>query len=240
MTIHHLRLSIRLIYDTKFNFGICILYRFLHSFIKSGEFFKAAQRSGLWSEAQAVHRSAVTRAGKKVSWTVFRNILKDAVALAYQLCFHGKPPNTIRQELYAVLIGRIPYFTGFADIMIPMAYGIIRTGHSRQIHHSSPVSSWIYERHLQKNRKCALTIMSIIARTLMVLTRRVHGPSTAVPVHERHHDTGSRGRPIHTPVDPQKAVAVFSEILAAISRVKYYKAQISQSITAQRHQETSQ
>lgn len=53
--------------------------------IKSGEFFKCARLSGLWPEAEAVHRSALTRARKKVSWTIFRDILKDAVALAYKL-----------------------------------------------------------------------------------------------------------------------------------------------------------
>ena len=53
--------------------------------IKSGEFFKTARRSGLWPDAEAVHRSALTRARKKVSWTVFRDILKEAVDLAYKL-----------------------------------------------------------------------------------------------------------------------------------------------------------
>ena len=52
--------------------------------IKSG-FFKTARRSGLWPEAQAVHRSAFTRARNKVSWTVFRDILKDAVDPACKL-----------------------------------------------------------------------------------------------------------------------------------------------------------
>jgi hypothetical protein len=53
--------------------------------IKSGEFFKAARRSGLWLDAEAVHRSGLTHARKKVPWTVFRDILGEAVDLAYSL-----------------------------------------------------------------------------------------------------------------------------------------------------------
>jgi hypothetical protein len=53
--------------------------------IKSGEFFKGAQRSGLWPDAEAVHRSALTHARSKVPWTVFSDIFKDAVDLAYSL-----------------------------------------------------------------------------------------------------------------------------------------------------------
>jgi hypothetical protein len=53
--------------------------------IKSGEFFKGAQRSGLWPDAEAVHRSGITRARKKVPWTIFRDILNKAVTLAYSL-----------------------------------------------------------------------------------------------------------------------------------------------------------
>lgn len=53
--------------------------------VKSGEFFRAAKRSGLWPEAEAVHHSALTKARKKVSWHVLRDILKDAVKLAYEV-----------------------------------------------------------------------------------------------------------------------------------------------------------
>ena len=49
---------------------------------KSGEFFKQARRSGLWPKAEAVHRSAVTKARKKLSWTLFDNLMTDAVQLA--------------------------------------------------------------------------------------------------------------------------------------------------------------
>lgn len=53
--------------------------------VKSGEFFRAAKRSGLWPEAEAVHHSALTRARKKVSWHLLRDILNDAVELSYEL-----------------------------------------------------------------------------------------------------------------------------------------------------------
>lgn len=53
--------------------------------IKSGVFFKTMRRSGLWPDAKAIHRSALTRARKKVPWTVFRDILQKAVVLAYSL-----------------------------------------------------------------------------------------------------------------------------------------------------------
>jgi len=52
---------------------------------KSGEFFKQARRSGLWPEADVVHRSAVTKARKKLSWTIFDTLLEDAVQLAYDI-----------------------------------------------------------------------------------------------------------------------------------------------------------
>ena len=53
--------------------------------IKAGEFFKNARRSGLWPDAEAVHRSALSRSRKKLPWVVFRDILDDAVDLAYRL-----------------------------------------------------------------------------------------------------------------------------------------------------------
>jgi len=52
---------------------------------KSGEFFKPARRSGLWPDADAVHRSAVTKARKKLSWRVFDSLLKKSVKLAYEI-----------------------------------------------------------------------------------------------------------------------------------------------------------
>ncbi len=50
---------------------------------KSGEFFKQARRSGLWPEAEAVHRSAVTKARRKLPWEVLQSIHQEAVQLAY-------------------------------------------------------------------------------------------------------------------------------------------------------------
>lgn len=52
---------------------------------KSGEFFRAARRSGLWPDASPVHRSGLTRARAKVPWAVFENLLGRAVGLAYKL-----------------------------------------------------------------------------------------------------------------------------------------------------------
>ena len=52
---------------------------------KSGQFFKNAQRSGLWPEAHAVHRSSVTKARQKIPSQVFQAILKDTVQVAYDL-----------------------------------------------------------------------------------------------------------------------------------------------------------
>jgi len=53
--------------------------------IKSGDFFKSARRSGLWLDAEAVHRSGISLARNKVPWTVFRDIEQKAVDLAYEL-----------------------------------------------------------------------------------------------------------------------------------------------------------
>lgn len=52
---------------------------------KSGAFFRQARRSGLWPEAEAVHRSAVTKARAKLPWTAFAQLHQEAVRLAYDL-----------------------------------------------------------------------------------------------------------------------------------------------------------
>lgn len=52
--------------------------------MKAGEFFRTARRSGLWPEAQAVHHSAVSKARKKIHWSAFQDIHRDALALAYK------------------------------------------------------------------------------------------------------------------------------------------------------------
>jgi hypothetical protein len=51
--------------------------------IKSNELIKNARRSGLW-QIEHIHKSAVTRARKKVPWKVFKDITKEAVKLAYE------------------------------------------------------------------------------------------------------------------------------------------------------------
>lgn len=52
---------------------------------KSGLFFKNARRCGLLPDAQAVHRSSVAKARKKVPWLIFQTLLQEAVSLAYEL-----------------------------------------------------------------------------------------------------------------------------------------------------------
>ena len=53
--------------------------------IQTGLFFKNARRAGLWPEARAVHRSALSRRRALLDWTVFRDILRKAVKMAYDL-----------------------------------------------------------------------------------------------------------------------------------------------------------
>ena len=52
---------------------------------KSGEFFKNARRSDLWLDADAVHRSAITKAREKINWRCFESIFYQSVHLAYEL-----------------------------------------------------------------------------------------------------------------------------------------------------------
>ena len=77
--------------------------------MKSGEFFRQARRSGLWPQAAAVHRSAVTKARGKIGWQVFRDILNHAVRLAYeawpdepQFLWHGMSVFAIDGSRYAL------------------------------------------------------------------------------------------------------------------------------------------
>jgi hypothetical protein len=56
---------------------------------KSREFFKNARRSGLWPDAKAVHRSSVTKARHKISWTLFTELLSKAVKIAYDVFPHS-------------------------------------------------------------------------------------------------------------------------------------------------------
>jgi hypothetical protein len=50
-----------------------------------GTVFRNARRSGLWPDAQAMHRSALSRARQKVPWEVFQATLHQAVEVAYDL-----------------------------------------------------------------------------------------------------------------------------------------------------------
>jgi hypothetical protein len=52
---------------------------------KAGALFRQARRSGLWPDAQAVHRSAVTKARAHVPWTAFEQVHQEAVKLAYEV-----------------------------------------------------------------------------------------------------------------------------------------------------------
>lgn len=62
---------------------------------KCGEFFKNARRSDLWPDAEAPHKSAITKARKKLKWQIFENLFNEAVQLAYEffpddLCYLWK------------------------------------------------------------------------------------------------------------------------------------------------------
>jgi hypothetical protein len=51
--------------------------------IKLGEFFSLVRRGGLWADAQTPHRSALSKARKKVRWETFEALLGQVVSLAY-------------------------------------------------------------------------------------------------------------------------------------------------------------
>lgn len=42
------------------------------------------RRYGVWRDAQAVHRSSVSKARRKISWEFFKDLFEDAVRLAYK------------------------------------------------------------------------------------------------------------------------------------------------------------
>ena len=52
---------------------------------KVGALFRQARRSGLWPDAQAVHRSALTKARAHIPWTAFEQVHQEAVKLAYEV-----------------------------------------------------------------------------------------------------------------------------------------------------------
>ena len=101
-------------------------------------------------------------------WAIEDHYRNEKVTLEIEK-FHGKSPNSIRQELFAA------------------------------------------------------AIMSVIARTLMVFTERVHGTRTEAFQFKNAITTLAAEAAVLVPDDPQRAIEIFHEILQAISRVKYYR-----------------
>ncbi len=89
--------------------------------------------------------------------------------------FHGKTPNSIRQELYAVVI------------------------------------------------------MSVIARTLMVLTSRLYCPKTAESQFNNAVMPLTSEAAVFVPDDPDRVIEIFSQLLKAIKRVRYYRSKITEA-----------
>lgn len=56
---------------------------------KIGDLFTHARRSGLWPDAECVHRSAVCKARAKLDWSAFQALHGDVVQLAYE-CFPSR------------------------------------------------------------------------------------------------------------------------------------------------------
>jgi Transposase DDE domain len=358
--------------------------------IKSGDFFRAARRSGLWPDASEVHRSALTKARQKVSWTIFRDLLAKAVKLAYSLCprnpsdlWHGmsviafdgsKYDLPATEEIRAVfdpqsglqhegrghypqclvttaydvfrrfpvarsvvsihgaereeaqaLLPLVParclllfdrgypsfdliaylreHHKGYfvfrcpAESTFPAVEAFVRSGRQESYialspsnHYLAALSArqrkkargiqlrvirlvspegkvsvlltnllnksefpreeiielyfrrWAIEDHYRTEKVVleiekfhgktpnsirqelfAVVIMSVIARTLMVLTSRVHGPQGAEFQFKNTIMTVAAEAAVLVPDDPERAVAIFSEILRAISRVRYYR-----------------
>jgi hypothetical protein len=65
--------------------------------------------------------------------------------------------------------------------------------------------------------------MSVIARTLMVVTSEVHDSSKVEFQFKNAIMTLASEAAVLAPDAPEKAIEIFSEILLAISRVKYYR-----------------
>jgi hypothetical protein len=101
-------------------------------------------------------------------WAVEDHYRNEKVVLEIEK-FHGKTPNSIRQELFAVVI------------------------------------------------------MSAIARTLMVLNSRIYGPKGAEFQFKNAVMTLASEAAVLVPDDPEGAVVIFSQLLKAISRIRYYR-----------------
>ncbi|MEJ5366665.1 MAG: IS4 family transposase [Desulfosoma sp.] len=364
--------------------------------IKSAEFFKAARRSGLWPEADQIHRSSLTKARKKVCWTLFREILQKAVELAYSfyprnssylwhsmsvvafdgsiydlpatqeirsefdpksglqhkgrghypqclvttaydvfrrlpiarsvVSIHGSEREQAREILPFVPSGCVLLFDrgypsfdfitylrdnykGYflfrcpAESTFPAVHAFVRSGRQedylcitpsnnslkglttrqrkkvggiqlRMIRLVSPEGKvsvlltnllhkaafpkeeiielyfrrWAVEDHYRSEKVVleiekfhgktpnsirqelfAVVIMSVIARTLMVITSRIEGPKGAEFQFKNAIMTLAAEASVLVPEDPNKAVEIFTEILYAISRVRYYRPKSARS-----------
>ena len=69
---------------------------------KVGALFRQARRSGLWPDAQAVHRSAVTKARAHVPWTAFEPVHQEAVKLAYEVWPTGEADTWQGLSVFAI------------------------------------------------------------------------------------------------------------------------------------------
>jgi hypothetical protein len=107
-------------------------------------------------------------------WAIEDHYRSEKVVLEIEK-FHGKTPNSIRQELFAVVI------------------------------------------------------MSVIARTLMVITSRVQGLKGAEFQFKNAIMTLASEAAVLVPDDPETAVVIFSEILRAIARVRYYRSKAARA-----------
>jgi hypothetical protein len=107
-------------------------------------------------------------------WAIEDHYRSEKVALEIEK-FHGKTPNSIRQELFAVVI------------------------------------------------------MSVIARTLMVITSRAQGPKAAEFQFKNAVMTLASEAAVLVPDDPETAVVIFSDILKAIARVRYYRSKAARA-----------
>jgi hypothetical protein len=70
----------------------------------------------------------------------------------------------------------------------------------------------------------AILIMTVIAKTLMMLTANIFKPSAFESQFKNAIMTLASDTPVLIAENPEKVLAVFSEIIAEISRVKYYRA----------------
>ena len=75
-----------------------------------GTLFRNARRSGLWPDAEAVPRSALSKARQKVPWEVLQETLHEAVGVAYDLwpddpqdTWHGMSVYAIDGSKYTLL-----------------------------------------------------------------------------------------------------------------------------------------